>query len=322
METTIQRRKVGKPRKALQIDDSLASKAEELLGYKAIGEAKTASYSETSSVKKFCGCGAELRCWRKYLNGGPRGWRWAKKCDRCKRYTSRKWKKEEVEWAGMMWAHGISLIRIGQMLRRLSGSVEGALKRRGLYDVTRTVIRRHGRIVKRHSKPRLRHSHGYIILLRPDHPNVNNSGYVYEHRVVMAEKLGRPLKDGEAVHHINGIRDDNRPENLEVFESHSAHMVEHQAEREKWTPEMDAEMFALRQKGVSARLIGEGLGFSSHGVLNRVRRLRKRGVDVPPASKGRWAGYEKKTAGQRGGFSERKSSNRLAGQRVPLPGPL
>lgn len=58
---------------------------------------------------------------------------------------------------------------------------------------------------------------GYVILYRPDHPWSGTAGHIREHRLVMAEYLGRPLKDDENVHHINGDRQDNRIENLELW---------------------------------------------------------------------------------------------------------
>ena len=73
---------------------------------------------------------------------------------------------------------------------------------------------------------------GYVYLKRPDHPLSNNRGYVAEHRLVMEECLGRLLYPEEVVHHINGITDDNRKENLGLFKDHGQHTAFHRNEEE------------------------------------------------------------------------------------------
>lgn len=61
---------------------------------------------------------------------------------------------------------------------------------------------------------------GYIYIYRPEHPNASSKGLIPEHRYVMSEHMGRPLLDHENVHHRNGIRDDNKIENLELWSTH------------------------------------------------------------------------------------------------------
>lgn len=62
-------------------------------------------------------------------------------------------------------------------------------------------------------------THGYKILSRR-HPNSSKRGQIMEHKLIMSNHIGRPLKLHETVHHKNGIRHDNRIENLELW-SHS-----------------------------------------------------------------------------------------------------
>lgn len=59
--------------------------------------------------------------------------------------------------------------------------------------------------------------HGYIIVKDPEHPAAKKNGYVLQHRLVMEKELGRYLEPHETVHHKNGDRKDNRPENLELW---------------------------------------------------------------------------------------------------------
>ena len=58
--------------------------------------------------------------------------------------------------------------------------------------------------------------HGYIRIYFPKHSDAVKK-YILEHRLVMEKKLGRHLKINEVVHHINGIKNDNRLENLALL---------------------------------------------------------------------------------------------------------
>jgi len=64
---------------------------------------------------------------------------------------------------------------------------------------------------------------GYVKILNYNHPHSHKNGYVLEHRLVMEKKIGRYLRPEEVVHHINGIRTDNRIENLILFKSSAIH---------------------------------------------------------------------------------------------------
>lgn len=58
---------------------------------------------------------------------------------------------------------------------------------------------------------------GYVLIYRPNHPRCKGSGYIYEHIVVWEENHKRRLPEGWIIHHLNGIKDDNRPMNLVAY---------------------------------------------------------------------------------------------------------
>lgn len=77
-----------------------------------------------------------------------------------------------------------------------------------------------------------RHSAGYIYEFAPSHPSVahrlRKHRYVLQHRLVLEAKLGRYLEPYEDAHHINEVKDDNRPENIELMDrrEHRSHHKE------------------------------------------------------------------------------------------------
>jgi hypothetical protein len=102
---------------------------------------------------------------------------------------------------------------------------------------------------------------GYVVVhVHPDSPYasmaiMSGSGtkalYVREHRLVMAEHIGRPLERWEVVHHKNHVRDDNRIENLELISSQSQHHGETIMHNELLL--LKAENAALRDEVASLR---------------------------------------------------------------------
>ncbi|HEV3223861.1 MAG TPA: HNH endonuclease [Puia sp.] len=79
---------------------------------------------------------------------------------------------------------------------------------------------------------RVKTRQGYIrIWISEDHQLASmkpkGSNHILEHRLVMAEILGRPLFDWETVHHKNGKKDDNRKENLELRTGHHGQGATH-----------------------------------------------------------------------------------------------
>lgn len=79
---------------------------------------------------------------------------------------------------------------------------------------------------------RRRTTKGYIAIFCPDHPMATTNGLVMEHRLVIEKSLGCYLPPEFDVHHINGIKDDNRLENLAVM-THKAHTIYHNKKRRK-----------------------------------------------------------------------------------------
>lgn len=102
--------------------------------------------------------------------------------------------------------HRVTEIEDGRVNCANCGWVRGA-PRKGALLCSVAVRQQRG-----DKRRRIRTSSGYVRVWVGDH-------WEMEHRQVMSRLVGRDLLAEESVHHINGVRDDNRPENLELWSS-------------------------------------------------------------------------------------------------------
>lgn len=69
---------------------------------------------------------------------------------------------------------------------------------------------------------------GYVAVKAPWRTSAKRDGYILEHRMVLEDAIGRPLRSDEVVHHINGDKRDNRLSNLTIL-TNSEHAALHAA---------------------------------------------------------------------------------------------
>jgi hypothetical protein len=114
---------------------------------------------------------------------------------------------------------------------------------------------------------------GYVWILRPDHPRRTKRNYVKRCWLVVEKSLGRFLRQGELVHHKNGVRTDDRRRNLEVSNPVSHGKIHCAGERNPaWRHDIScAAVQKLRERGLLVEQIARELDCASGTVLRRCK---------------------------------------------------
>ena len=163
---------------------------------------------------------------------------------------------EQLAEMEQLYRHGWSCDQLAVRFGCLSGSIQRRLVKRGVPMRPKKRWRRRAAV----------HSNGYIMW-----------GGTYVHRIVAEAWRGTPLQPGENVHHKDGDKTNNHPDNLEIFASMTDH-IRAEAWRTKWTAEQDNTLIQMRNAGYTAQVIADALGMPRYAVERRALRLVRYGV--------------------------------------------
>lgn len=137
-----------------------------------------------------------------------------------------KLKASKEELYELYWEKEYSLADIGKMFNCARETVRNRFQKLGIRrregGVNTEKIRKN-HIIKNTGENNpfwkggiIQDADGYVYILKPEHPGATKTGYVKRSHLVAEKMLGRYLYPDEITHHKNGIRNDDRPENIKV----------------------------------------------------------------------------------------------------------
>jgi hypothetical protein len=143
--------------------------------------------------------------------------------DRCGNPRKDGWNRELLERLVKLCKEGYRSFEIAETLGKSPKAIQKVFRRYNM-PTLQNICPRRGENNPAWRGGVYKDKNGYSYIRKPDHPCANYNGYVYAHRLIVEEHLGRYLRPNEVVHHIDGNHANNDISNLQVFSSNADHL--------------------------------------------------------------------------------------------------